>query len=82
MTVKTSSLWDIAEKQTALIEDLDHSLEICLSTRLKETGFDFGQSVTCLKKLPLNGPRLYQVADSVFSIEKSVAEKIYIKEAK
>lgn len=47
-------------------------------TRLSELGLDPGEIVQCLQSSPFGGPRIYRIGDSVFSIERALAENIEI----
>ncbi len=73
-----SNLWNLEESQSAKVEDFDGAFETQMQTRLKNLGFNNGNQIKCLKKLPFDGPRSFQVSDSVFCLEKDIAEKIKI----
>lgn len=72
------NLWDLKEQTKAKIKSIENVSEV--SDRLSQLGFKPGSEVTCVKKLPFNGPRAYQVSDSVFSLDKETANKIKISE--
>jgi Fe2+ transport system protein FeoA len=47
--------------------------------RLKELGFFVGRSLECVRKLPWGGPQVFRVGDSVFSLERRLAELIEVE---
>ncbi|OGP12645.1 MAG: hypothetical protein A3I75_02860 [Deltaproteobacteria bacterium RIFCSPLOWO2_02_FULL_50_16] len=47
--------------------------------RLQELGFQEGQKVKCLRKVPFGGPRVFLIGDSVYSLASDVAHHILIE---
>ena len=72
------SLWELREKETGSVHSINTELSPETILRLREIGLDKGGSVTCLKQTPFGGPKLFQISDSVFSLERPVAESILI----
>ena len=72
------NLWELPEQKVAGVERFDDSLPKEFALRLNEIGIHRGSSIKCLKVVPFNGPRVYQISDGVFSLEKSAAERIYL----
>ena len=66
----------VNEKAQVLSIDL---MEEKVARRLREIGICEGQIITCLKKTPFGGPGIYQTGDSVFSIERTLADFVKIK---
>ncbi|MFT6284359.1 MAG: ferrous iron transport protein A [Arenicella sp.] len=75
------TLWEIRNKQTALIDSPDPNLMPAVFERLNEMGFAAGQSIQCLRRSPLKGPLVLQVGDCVYPIEQSIVNRINIKVA-
>lgn len=72
------TLWELAKKQHATIEKFDPNLANGLKVRLSEMGFAEGEVLTCMKRSPFNGPIVIQVQDCVYSLDKQLAENIFI----
>jgi ferrous iron transport protein A len=72
------TLWEIKNKQTALIDSLDPSIVPAVFDRLNEMGFAVGQAIQCLRRSPLKGPLVLQVGDCVYSLEQNIANRINI----
>ena len=75
------TLWEIKNKQSALIDSLDPNLIPAVFERLNEMGFAAGQAILCLRRSPLRGPLVLQVGDCVYSLEQSIADRINISVA-
>ena len=73
------SLWMLREKENGFVTTFDNRLKEGHATRLRDIGLEEGESVRCLKVLPFGGPRVFQIRDSVFSLEKAVAHKVLSK---
>ncbi len=74
------SLWELEEKQSGSIHSVKDDLSPQTIMRLREIGLNKDDNVTCLKKLPFGGPKLFQVSDSVFSLEEDIAKSIMLNE--
>lgn len=72
------TLWELKNKQSALIDSLDPTLLPAVFHRLNEMGFAAGQGVQCLRRSPLKGPLVLQLGDCVYSLEESIANRINI----
>ena len=73
------SLWTLKEKENGFITLFDQNINKGHALRLKEIGLQKGTKVTCLKVLPFGGPRVFQISDSVFSLDKSIAHRVFIQ---
>jgi len=74
------TLWDLKEKNHAVIKELDMAMIPNQHQRLKELGIRHGETIVCLKIPPFGGPRVYQICGSLFSIAKDVAFQISIED--
>jgi ferrous iron transport protein A len=73
------TLWEIKNKQSAMIDGLDPTLLPAIDQRLNEMGFAAGQIIQCLRRSPLRGPLVLQLGDCVYSLEQSIASRINIR---
>ena len=73
------SLWMLREREGGQVELFDAHLERNCATRLREIGLEEGERVVCLKILPFGGPRVFQMRDGVFSLEQSLARKVFVR---
>lgn len=48
--------------------------------RLLDMGLSAGRKVVCIRRPPFGGPRVYQLSDTVLSLEKELALNIFVKE--
>ncbi len=72
------TMWQLTPGVKAIISNIQSNEEMLLQ-RLQELGLSAGQEIECVKRLPFDGPRVYALSDCLFSLEKSMAEKIVIK---
>lgn len=72
----TTTLWDIAEGQAAILTGYTDRLEQRYLTRLTELGFHPGERVVCMHAPRFGAPRVFRVSNSVFSIEDTIARCI------
>lgn len=73
------TLWSVKIQQQATITGFSKELAEDIAQRLSELGFHNGTLITCLRAMPLGGPMVYQIGDSVFSLTRELAEKISIQ---
>ena len=74
------SLWQVKKGQSCEIAGLGDSLPGAYRTRLVELGFVPGARVSCLVAPFLGAPRLYRVRNTVYSLERQVAQCIQVCE--
>lgn len=74
-----NTIWNLTKMQKGIVSKLSLELDHSLMTRLLEMGLAPKEEVLCLRTTPMGGPKVFQIRDSVFSLEKSIAEKIYIE---
>ncbi len=75
----TKALWKLAEKESAKINSFEAKLPQHLRERLMTFGLTEGETVCCLKRTPWGGPRVYQISDSVFSLDSELAEMVLVR---
>ncbi len=73
-----TTLWDLPQNSTAFVSGFTREISEKYRLRLDDLGFATGEKVTCIKRIPFNGPRVYKIGDGVFSIDKDVAAQILI----
>jgi Fe2+ transport system protein FeoA len=81
MTTKlsNSTLWQLKSGESCLLVGFDDSLDPKYKERVSELGFRPKTKVSCLKSPSFGAPKVYQVSNSVFSLEESVASGIFTK---
>lgn len=72
------TIWDLPTTQSATISSLAAGIQPQLNQRLAEMGFNPGQFLKCIRRAPFKGPLVIQIQDSVYSIDKQIAELIYV----
>ncbi|GAB5412933.1 MAG: hypothetical protein Cons2KO_05360 [Congregibacter sp.] len=73
------SLWSLAKGQRGAIDGFDEELREAYRVRLMELGFHPGEQVSCLQAPALGAPRVYRVANTVFSLDDEVAQYVRIR---
>ncbi len=71
----------LKERENGFITMFDVCLKEGHAIRLREIGLGEGEKVQCLKVLPFGGPKVFQIRDSVFSLEKAVAHRVFVEKA-
>ena len=74
----TTTLWQLKNGQSCIIEGFDECLDPQYKDRVSELGFRPKTKVSCLKSPSFGAPKVYQVSNSVFSLEESIASGIFI----
>lgn len=72
------TLWNLSENESANIDAFGDLMDSRYQTRLRELGFDSSSSILCLKAAPFNGPKVYQIGDSVFSLTEDIASHVLV----
>ena len=73
----TTSLWAFKAGQRGCIASFGDDLAPSYRVRLMELGFHPGELVQCLQAPALGAPKVYRVANSVFSLDDDVARHIH-----
>jgi Fe2+ transport system protein FeoA len=75
----TPSLWSLKAGDRCEILGYDDALAEKYKIRLMEFGFHPGESVTCLQSPAFGAPKVYQVSNTVFSLDDEVAAHVAVK---
>lgn len=73
----TTSMWDVDQGCTARITGFVGVSETYLQ-RMREIGLDIGAQIKCLNRPPFAAPRQFQICDGVFSLDKDIADSIWV----
>lgn len=72
----TGSLWNLKKGETCVITGFDAGMQSRYKTRLTELGFRPGAGISCTVAPRMGAPKLYRVANAVYSLEKQIAELV------
>ena len=75
----TTSLWSLRAGDRCRITGYDESLAESYRIRLMELGFHPGEAVYCLQTPALGAPKVFRVANTVFSLDDEVAAHIDVE---
>jgi Fe2+ transport system protein FeoA len=70
------TLWNLKKGETCVITGFDDAMQARYKTRLTELGFRLGAGISCTVSPRLGAPKLYRVANAVYSLEKQIAELV------
>lgn len=70
------TLWNLKKGESCVITGFDDALQARYQTRLTELGFRPGAGIFCTVAPRLGAPKLYRVANAVYSLEKQIAELV------
>ena len=76
----SKSLWQLRRGDSCVITGFDSALQPRFRTRLTELGFRPGAGISCTAAPRMGAPKLYRVANAVFSLEKQIAELVSTKQ--
>lgn len=76
-----NSLWSLKGGDRAQITGFDNALAESYRIRLMELGFHPGELVTCLQAPALGAPKVFRVANTIFSLDDEVATHINVTPA-
>lgn len=76
-----NSLWSLKSGDRAQIIGFDNALAESYRVRLMELGFHPGELVTCLQAPALGAPKVFRVANTIFSLDDEVATHINVAPA-
>jgi Fe2+ transport system protein FeoA len=77
--VQDGSLWQLKKGDRCVITSFDAAMQPRYKTRLTELGFRPGADIFCTVSPRLGAPKLYRVANAVYSLEKQIAELVGTK---
>lgn len=70
------SLWNLKKGESCVITGFDDAMQARYKTRLTELGFRPGADISCTVAPRMGAPKLYRVANAVYSLEKQIAEQV------
>lgn len=73
------SLWDLKKGQACIIKGFAASLNEHFRERLIDLGFQSGQLIKCIISPSFGAPKLYQVNNTIFSLDNDIASCIEIE---
>ena len=77
--VRHTSLWQLGKGDRCVITGFDAAMQPRYKTRLTELGFRPGADIFCTVAPRLGAPKLYRVANAVYSLERQIAELVGTK---
>lgn len=72
------NLWSLKAGEKACISGYDEALAKSYRVRMMELGFHPGEVVSCLQAPRFGAPKVYRVANTIFSIDDEVGVHISI----
>ena len=72
------SLWSLKAGDQGHITGFDTALAENYRVRLMELGFHPGELVSCMQAPAFGAPKVYRVANTIFSLDDEVATHIHI----
>ena len=74
-----NSLWSLKAGDQCRITGFDSTLADSYRIRLMELGFHPGETVACLQAPAFGAPKVFRVANTVFSLDDEVADHISVE---
>lgn len=71
-----TTLWNLKQSEQGIIQGFHSKLSSSYIRRLKEFGFE--KKVLCIKTGGFKSYKIFQVRDSIFCMDKSLALKVHI----
>lgn len=75
----TLTLWSLKAGDRCEILAFDDALDEKYRVRLMEFGFHPGEFVNCLQSPAFGAPKVYQVSNTVFSLDDEVASHVRVR---
>jgi Fe2+ transport system protein FeoA len=75
----STSLWSLRAGDQGQISGYDSALAENYRVRLMELGFHPGETVYCLQAPAFGAPKVFRVANTVFSLDDEVAAHITVE---
>ena len=76
---RKDTLWSLRAGDRGRITGFDGALAENYRIRLMELGFHAGEVVSCLQTPALGAPKVYRVANTIYSIDDEVGDHINIE---
>ena len=73
------SLWSLKAGDRARIGGFDEALAEHYRVRLMELGFHPGEQVACMQAPAFGAPKVFRVANTIFSLDNEVADHILVE---
>ena len=73
------NMWQLSIHQKAKITSFAEDLSSQDKIRLEDLGFKINEQISCLRRIPLGGPVLFQTQLTVFALEKELAQKVFVE---
>lgn len=73
------NMWQLPINQIAKIKSFAQDLSAQEKMRLEDLGFRIEEPISCLRRMPLGGPSIFQIQFTVFALEKELAQKIFVE---
>lgn len=73
------TIWNLKSNESATVKQINPKLSATFRDRLHHLGFNAGERVTCVRRTPFNGPGIFLVGDSVFSLAEDIATAVEIE---
>lgn len=75
----TNYLWSLRAGDRCRITGFDSTLMESYRIRLMELGFHPGETVACLQSPAFGAPKVFRVANTIFSLDDEVASHITVE---
>jgi Fe2+ transport system protein FeoA len=75
----TNTLWSLRAGDQCRITGFDSALMESYRIRLMELGFHPGETVACLQSPAFGAPKVFRVANTIFSLDDEVAGHITVE---
>ena len=72
------NLWEMREKDSGWICEINHGIAPHYLQRLQHLGIDIGVEVECKRVTPFSGPKSFQIAGGIFSLDQEIARHVEI----
>ncbi|PLW67896.1 FeoA family protein [Pseudohalioglobus lutimaris] len=73
------TLWSLKAGDRCEILGYDDALAEKYRIRLMEFGFHVGECVTCLQSPAFGAPKVYQVSNTIYSLDDEVATHVLVR---
>lgn len=73
------TLWSLKAGDRCEILGYDDALAEKYRIRLMEFGFHVGEPVTCLQSPAFGAPKVYQVSNTIYSLDDEVATHVLVR---
>jgi len=70
------NLWDVLPSRKAIVKGFDPLMSVDIQNRLMDLGFSKNAVVECVRHTQFSGPRVFLVHQTLYALEKSLAELI------